>query len=85
MLGIDGSRADTIVSTFRAARLSFTGGVAAVTGRDSLFEDMYHASIRTRQTYDVSPDGRRFVVIGDGSNHLVLAVYTGWWNEVRGR
>jgi eukaryotic-like serine/threonine-protein kinase len=70
---------------FRAARLSFTGGVAAVAGRDSLFEDMYHSSIRTRQTYDVSPDGHRFVVIGDGSNHLVLAVYTGWWNEVRGR
>ncbi len=62
-------------------------GVLTVSGRERLFSGEYYGGISVRgATYDVSPDGKRFVMARslDGTGTQLL-VWTGWLDEVRRR
>jgi serine/threonine-protein kinase len=60
-------------------------GTLAVTRREHLFSGVYYGGVNERgASYDVSPDGKRFVMARsldeDGTQ---LLVWTGWLDEVR--
>ena len=57
----------------------------AVTSRDSLFEDNYNLSIPLHANYDVSPDGKSFVLIRPVASDAQLVVVHGWRHELRER
>ena len=70
---------------FVAARVSTSARGFAVESRDSLFVDRYRRSATTRPGYDVHPDGRHFVVVGDAADKASLEVVTNWLDELRAR
>ena len=68
-----------------AAVVEQGGGALSVRKRDRLFSGDYFGGENTQgATYDVSPDGRRFVMtrsLDEGGDQLF--VWTGWLDEVR--
>jgi len=68
---------------FRSATLSLTDTSVTVSARDSLFADVYAATFTARHGYDITSDGKRFVVLGDGAEKSSVIVVTNWLDEVR--
>jgi hypothetical protein len=59
----------------------------AVAGRRALFEDRYQSalSVIASPSYDVSPDGTRFVVLRLATGTREVVVVLDWLAEVRAR
>jgi Tol biopolymer transport system component len=72
-------------SAFMVADVATSGSSLSVVARRKLFEGSYYGAdpTATSATYDVSPDGHRFLVgraLGDASEEIV--VWAGWLNEL---
>ncbi|HTI04224.1 MAG TPA: protein kinase [Gemmatimonadales bacterium] len=70
---------------FMAADVAASGSSLSVIARRKLFEGNYYGADPTAlaATYDVSPDGRSFVVgrtLGEGADEII--VWTGWLHEL---
>jgi hypothetical protein len=61
-----------------------TDGGFAVTGRTGLFPDDFMFSLAPHANYDVSPDGRRFLMTRSVRVPKLVVVY-GWLAEFRAR
>jgi Tol biopolymer transport system component len=72
-------------AAFMVADVGASGGSLSVTSRRKLFEGNYYGAdaAAISATYDVSPDGRSFIVgraLGDGADEII--VWTGWLPEL---
>ncbi len=61
-----------------------TSPVLGVTRRDSLFSDSFQIGFIT-QGYDISRDGKSFLMVGAGNQRERLVVVFGWLDELRER
>ena len=62
-----------------------TSPAFAVTARTALFADRFRGT-GAQATYDVSPDGKSFLMVGTGDDaDQRLVVVTGWLDELRER
>ena len=59
------------------------GSTGTVVARDSLFADVYAATFTARHGFDITADGKRFVVVGDPSEKSNVIVVTNWLDDVR--
>jgi Tol biopolymer transport system component len=57
----------------------------AVTSRDSLLEGNYELTVPVHANYDVTPDGKNFVLLRRSSSDNPIIVVTGWRRELRAR
>jgi Tol biopolymer transport system component len=71
-------------STLMDARLT-TGPEPTVISRDSLFSGPYFARAGGGTTYDVSRDGKRFLVVKPSDEQLQLVVTLHWTSELAAR
>ena len=66
-----------------AAHVS-TAAKFSVTSREVLFPDSFSRN-RTHQNYDVSPNGKQFVMLRRGDSASTAIVVTNWLTELRAR
>ena len=54
----------------------------AVTGREELFADAFVKG-EVRRNYDVSPDGKNFLMLQRGDSSQKVMVFVNWFTEIR--
>jgi serine/threonine-protein kinase len=75
---------------YRAGGRMMAAGIATssafvVTSRQPLFTDLFRSTNQTTTAYDVSRDGKSFLMLGRGDEKERVIVVTGWLDELKER